>query len=227
MKKVLKVVKKEIVKSESALKRAKATKLDIAILTEAIQGIKADACKDLDLNQKQILLLEDKVTMVDNVIHSIGENIAQCQTVIVSVKDTLDVHARDRAAAHHEAEHEHEERYAALDDRMNALGELIRSIDERNTQQYEAIQSRIQMLEERLPLLEDRVPLLEDRIPLLEDRIPLLETNVKTLDNNVDRIGQFQLKINARIITVMRMSLMIIGVLVVATVVLGLIFYKH
>lgn len=205
MKTSIKVIKKKIDKSVSVIKRTKA-KLSIEMLADTIKALKAGTSRDSNNNKKHIQLLDDKVMMVNTIFHSIDYNLTQCQNVVLSMKDTLDVQTQDIALALTEAEQEYQGRYSGIDHRMNAMVELIRAVDERNTQQYEVIQNRFQVLEER---------------------IPQLETTIAALENNVGAIKELQHKINERIIAVMRMSLMIIGVLAVTTVVMGYIYFKH
>jgi chromosome segregation ATPase len=220
MKTSIDVIQNEIGKPESLLKRTIATKLDVALLVDHIQTVNSGTLRDLDSNQKQLRQLEDKVLNVDTDIHTIGDNIIQCQNVILSVKDTLDVQTRSLMDAFKETEREHEERFAAidekmdatadvirsLDDRMNTVADGVRSVDEKHTQRFEEIHSRILALEERLPQLS---------------------VEVKALGSSVERLAQVQAKINVRILTVMRMSLLMVGVLVAATAVVGWIFFKH
>jgi chromosome segregation ATPase len=206
MKTSIEVIEKEIDRPESILKRTTASKLDIAMLVDHIHDLHADTSNDLDMHQTMIRDLDDKITSVDNAIRSVGQNIDQCQTAVLSVKQMLDDQSHDLTAAFEGAGQEHQERYAAIDERITAMGELIRSIDERTVQQYEAMQNRIQSV---------------------EDRMPRFATEVTSLQNNVNRIELAQHKINTRIITVMRMSIVMIGVIVVTAIVLGMIFFRH
>lgn len=187
------------------LTESKATTRDLATLVEIIDGLRAERSGDLDRYEEQLRLLDDKFTKVDEEIHAIDGNIGLCQNVIHSVKEALDVQARDLSNVLKEGEQEYQEHYSALGDRVNTIGASIREVDERNVQQYGSMHGRLQ---------------------LLEGQIPRLETELLSLGSNVERIEQLQLKINARLLTVMRMSLTMIGVLVAATVVLGLIFFR-
>jgi hypothetical protein len=210
MKTSIKILKSEIDKSESALKRANATKLDIALLAENLQAFKSDACKDLENNQQQIKLLEEKLATVGDVIHLLDNSIAECQNGVLAMKETSGVHNGEFVSGLKQFDLEHEDRYLALESRMISMCELIRSVDERNTEQYDAMQHRLQLLEER--------------IPQLETNFKAFETSV---DGHVDRIEKIQRAINTRIISVMRISLMSFGVFVVTALILGLFFYKH
>jgi chromosome segregation ATPase len=206
MKTSIKTKKNESRKSVSVLKRARATKLSIAPIADDMKTFKAGVRKELDKNQKQIRLLDDKVVLIDTVSHSIDHTITQLQSVLLSVNETFGVQTQAIATALNAAEEQYQERYTAIDNKVNTMGEVVHSFDEKNARQYEAMESRIQMLEER---------------------IPHMETNVKSLESTVDSIAQLQHKINARIIAVMRMSLMIIGVLGITAVVLGFIYFKR
>jgi chromosome segregation ATPase len=205
MKTITKILKNDIGVSESVLKRTKATGLDLAVLSEQLQDLKTDTCRDLDTSRSRIQALDEQMMAVDGVIHSIDHNIGQCQTVVLAVKETLESETGHITTALRQAEEEHQGRYAVLDERINAVDAVIRSIEEKQAQQQEAVHNRIQALEERMPQME---------------------SEMKALVVNAERIEQFQQRINARIVTVMKMSLAIIGVLIVTTIVLGVFFFK-
>lgn len=264
-----KVTRSDSVKSDAVLKRTKATKLDIVTLEKALNAQKADTCRDLELQEQRLQMLDERTASAEDVIQSINHNIGQCQNVIVAVKETLETHSGELSAALKEVEERHERRCMAIDGNVQALGELVRSVDEKHALQHDAALGRLQHLEEtippleaRLPVLETQLPALEARLPVLEtqlpvlqeklsaaeeqlpvlgeqirrieksiaplqERLPLLESRLQALEGSMASIEQFQQKINARIINVMRMSMGIIGALVVTAIVLAMIFFKY
>lgn len=271
-----KVTRSDSVKSDAVLKRTKATKLDIVTLEKALNAQKADTCRDLELQEQRLQMLDERTASAEDVIQSINHNIGQCQNVIVAVKETLETHSGELSAALKEVEERHERRCMAIDGNVQALGELVRSIDEKHALQHDAALGRLQHLEETIPPLEARLPVLEARLPVLEtqlpalearlpvletqlpvlqeklsaaeeqlpvlgeqirrieksiaplqERLPLLESRLQALEGSMASIEQFQQKINARIINVMRMSMGIIGALVVTAIVLAMIFFKY
>lgn len=257
-----KVTRSDSVKSDAVLKRTKATKLDIVTLEKALNAQKADTCRDLELQEQRLQMLDERTASAEDVIQSINHNIGQCQNVIVAVKETLETHSGELSAALKEVEERHERRCMAIDGNVQALGELVRSVDEKHALQHDAALGRLQHLEETIPPLEARLPVLEARLPVLEtqlpvlqeklsaaeeqlpvlgeqirrieksiapleERLPLLESRLQALEGSMASIEQFQQKINARIINVMRMSMGIIGALVVTAIVLAMIFFKY
>lgn len=192
--------------AESALKRVKATKLNLATLAANLHKLTLTTRKDLVDSKKKILTLEEKSIGVDQSLVTIEKNIDLCHRNVCTVNETIGTHIESLTGTLMEVGKKHEDKYSSLGVRVDAVITAARSAEECHATQYAAAL---------------------DKIESLEERIPRLETRIKTLEGHLDTVETMYERINLRIVSVMRMSLAIIGVLMITLGVLGWIMYRH
>ncbi len=202
MKTSFELLQHEIGKPENVLKRTGATKLDIALLADHVRVQHANFCTDLQ---------------------------AAVQTVRTGVDDL----SRDLAAAIKESDNEHraqiaavEARIGATEEQAGAAAEKMSGMDEWVRVTDEKMSATAVWMHETDDHSSQHADAIQHRMQSLEERIMPLEMEIVSLGNTVDSIERVQRTINARLLLVMRMSLMMIGVLVTTVVILGLIFFR-
>ena len=185
--------------TDNALKRVKATKLNLATLAATIQKLTLHTRRDLADSQQKILVLDEKIGKIDQNLDLTHQAVCAVNEMIVGHTDTI-------SGGLIEAERQHDEMFTVIGTRVDAVTARVRSIEECQANRYAAALEKLEVLEERMPQME---------------------TKIKTLEGNLDTIENLYAKINLRIVSVMWMSLAIIGVLMVTLGVLGWILYRH